>query len=222
MATLIPVVPINDILERLKAMEKPGSGGMVASPPPRWENRSASRDRVPPPDAAKAPPSDKAKPLPPWQETEKTEARKPEATDSQRSAAEPWDGFVAFVKGKKPMLASLLDHGHPLRVSETLLEIGFPEGSFQLNSLQDPAAMTELQGLAKAFFRADTGFRLIPLAEVSTEVPATLLGKKTLDEANRVQMIRQVAESHPLVAAALEIFGGEIEAIGEADETKKK
>jgi DNA polymerase-3 subunit gamma/tau len=222
MATLIPVVPINDILERLKAMEKPGSGGMVASPPPQWENRSASRDRVPPPVAAKALQSDTAEPLPPRQETEKTEARKPEATDSQRSATEPWEGFVAFVKGKKPMLASLLDHGHPLQVSATLLEIGFPEGSFQLNSLQDPAAMRELQGLAKAFFRADTGFRLIPLAEVSTGVPATLLGKKSLDEANRVQMIRQVAESHPMVAAALEIFGGEIEEIGEADETEKK
>ena len=82
--------------------------------------------------------------------------------------------------------------------------------------------MTEMQGLAKAFFRAETGFRLVPLAEVSTEVPATLLEKKSLDEANRLQMIRQVAESHPLVAAALEIFGGEIEAIGEADEPEKK
>ena len=35
-------------------------------------------------------------------------------------------------------------------------------------------------------------------------------------------MIRQVAESHPMVAAALEIFGGKIEEIGEVDETEKK
>jgi len=223
MASLLPAVPVNDILERLKALERPGSAGMVASPPPRWEKRSTGRDGVsPPPVATKTPLAKTASPLPRLQEPEKPEARTLETIDSHASETGLWDGFVAFVKGKKPMLASFLDHGHPLRISATFLEIGFPEGSFQLNSLQDPAAMAELRGLAKAFFQSDTGIRLLPLAELSTEVPATLLEKKSLDETNRLRMIRQVAESHPMVAAALEIFGGKIEEIGEVDETEKK
>jgi DNA polymerase-3 subunit gamma/tau len=223
MASLLPVVPINDILERLKAMERSGPGGVVASPPPRWEKPAAGKDRVhSPPVAVKTPQAETAAPASRPEEAERSENRPAEPIDSQVSSTAPWDGFVAFVKGKKPMLASFLDHGHPLRVSASLLEIGFPEGSFQLNSLQDPASMTDLKCLAKAYFQTDTAFRLVPLAEVSTEVPATLLEKKSLDEANRLQMIKQVAESHPMVAAALEIFGGEIEAIGEADETEKK
>ena len=223
MASLHPVVPINEILERLKALEKHGSGGMVASPPPRWEKTSAGRGGVStPPVAAKTPQAKTAAPVQQLQEPEKTEARALGTIDSHGNETGLWDGFVAFVKGKKPMLASFLDHGHPLRVSATLLEIGFPEGSFQLNSLQDPAAITELRGLAKSFFQSDTGIRLLPLSELSTEVPATLLEKKSLDEANRLQVMKQVAESHPMVAAALEIFGGEIEEIGEVDETEKK
>jgi len=223
MASLHPVVPINEILERLKALEKHGSGGMVASPPPRWEKTSAGRGGVStPPVAAKTPQAKTAAPVQQLQEPEKTEARALGTIDSHGNETGLWDGFVAFVKGKKPMLASFLDHGHPLRVSATLLEIGFPEGSFQLNSLQDPAAITELRGLAKSFFQSDTGIRLLPLSEVSTVVPATLLEKKSLDEANRLQVMKQVAESHPMVAAALEIFGGEIEEIGEVDETEKK
>ena len=33
------------------------------------------------------------------------------------------------------MLASFLEHGHPLQVSPAVLEIGFPAGSFQLSRL---------------------------------------------------------------------------------------
>jgi DNA polymerase-3 subunit gamma/tau len=120
------------------------------------------------------------------------------------------------------MLASFLEHGHPLTVSATLLEIGFPTGSFQLSSLQDAAAMTELQQLAKAFFRAETTIRLASVTEETGEAPATLLQKKSLEETNRLNVIKEVAKSHPMVAAALEIFGGEIADIGEMDEPKVK
>jgi DNA polymerase III subunit gamma/tau len=223
MASLLPVVPINDILERLKAMEKPASGGMVASPPPRWEKPPAVREGLSdPPVAAKAPQAITAAPHPRPHEAEQPETGTAKTVASQGGGTDPWEGFVSFVRGKKPMIASFLDHGHPLRVSPTQLEIGFPIGSFQLNSLQDPASLTELRSLAKAFFQTDTGIRLLPLDEVSAEHPATLLEKKTLDETNRLQMIREVAESHPMVAAALEILGGELESVAEADETDKK
>ena len=120
------------------------------------------------------------------------------------------------------MLASFLEHGRPLRVTATLLEIGFPAGSFQLSSLQDASAMAELQGLAKAYFQAQTGVKLVSLTEGASAVPPTLWEKKSLEEADRRRMIHQDAQSHPLVAAALEIFGGEINEVDEVRDTKTK
>lgn len=79
--------------------------------------------------------------------------------------------------------------------------------------------MTELRGLANAFFRTETLIRLAPLSEVPADAPATLLEKKTLEEAKRVRDIKQVAERHPMVAAAIEIFDAEIAEISESDET---
>jgi DNA polymerase-3 subunit gamma/tau len=82
--------------------------------------------------------------------------------------------------------------------------------------------MTELRGLAKAYFRAETGIRLVSLTGERSDIPATLLEKKSLEEADKLHLIKQAAASHPMVAAALEIFGGEIEDISEADETEIK
>jgi DNA polymerase-3 subunit gamma/tau len=137
-------------------------------------------------------------------------------------ALDSWEGFVASVKEKKPMLATFLEHGHPLLVSAALLEIGFPTGSFQLSSLQDPAAMAELRELAKTFFRTETGIHLVALTKDSSKAPATLLQKKNLEETNKLSILKEAALSHPMVAAALEIFGGEIADIDKAEEINKK
>jgi DNA polymerase-3 subunit gamma/tau len=221
MATLVPVMPVNEILARLKVLEGKGESGMIASPPPSWAKPPAGSPVSPAmPKAAQVKPVSPTTPLP--HSPEKPDSPAAPARDDEGGATDLWQGFVAFVKGKKPMLASSLEHGHPLQVSATLLEIGFPTGSFQLSTLQDAAAMTELRGLAKAFFRTETAIRLASVTEETGEAPATLLEKKSLEDANRLKVIKEVAKSHPMVAAALEIFGGEIADIAEMDEPNMK
>jgi len=215
MATLVPAVPVNEILERLKAMENHGRKGMVASPPPSWEKSSHGRDKAPGVvSVSSAPPDNKGTSRPTGEQGgAKPKTRHSLATDELGSEMDLWTGFVALVKGKKPLLASLLEHGRPLKVSPGHLEIGFPEGSFQLHSLREPAAMTELKGIAKAYFHMESVISLFPLTDMPAGAPATLLEKKSLDEADRIRLIEQTAKGHPMVAAALEIFGGEIEEI---------
>jgi len=224
MATLVPAVPVDEILARLKALEETGKSGMVASPPPSWTKPTAGSDASPlsPVMAKAAQVKSAATTARPPQSPERPDSLADPAKDGGGGTTDPWEGFVAFVKEKKPMLASFLEHGHPLRVSATLLEIGFPTGSFQLSSLQDAAAMTELRGLAKAFFRTETVVRLASLTEETEEAPATLWEKKSLEEANRLDVIKEVAKSHPMVTAALEVFGGEIADIGEMNESMLK
>ena len=221
MATLQPVVPVNEILERLKALEGRTGGASVASPPPSWEPsaRQHAGNARPSGHAAKpaGPSAESPRPEAPVRK-EPSPAKPPEAPAEAGSTegGDPWSGFVSFVRGKKPMLASFLEHGHPLQVSPAVLEIGFPAGSFQLSRLKDPDVTAELQALAKAFFRADTGVRLVSLA--GETAPPSLLEKKSLEDADRKQRMKELVASHPVVAAALDIFGGEV---GEVRETDK-
>jgi DNA polymerase-3 subunit gamma/tau len=98
-------------------------------------------------------------------------------------------------------------------VSRGHLEIGFPEGSFQLNSIRETSAIMELRGLATTFFRTEPAVKIVPMTKTPADAPATLLEKKSLDEAERSRIMEETAKGHPMVVAALEIFGGEIEKI---------
>lgn len=219
MATLAPVVPVNEILERLRALERSGGGGRVASPPPAWESAPAGRSGSTPPEPARAASAKPAAAAPhrPSAERRSAPAPSPPAGDGVAD----WEGFVAFARGKKPRLGSALEHGRPLRVSAQLLEIGFPAGSFQLTSLQEAATLGDLQGLAQAFFRAQTTVKVVSLTEGTAETPLSLAEKKSRDEEGRMRQLRQDATSHPAVAAALEVFGGEIAAITATDDAKE-
>ena len=79
--------------------------------------------------------------------------------------------------------------------------------------------MTELQGLAREFFRSDTTVRLVPLTGDATP-PPSLLEKKSLEDADRSKRMKELATGHPMVNAALEIFGGELVEVREKKEAK--
>ena len=209
MATLVPAVPVNDILERLKELERTGPGEMAASSTPLWDNATRPGGSAPATRTGSGGSMNKKLP-PPHLRPEKNETGTRPAGGEEK---DPWGGFVNFVKGKKPLIASILEHGRPITVSRGRLEIGFPEGSFQLNSMRDTSTMTEVRGLATTFFQTEPEVRIVPMTETPADAPATLLEKKSLDEAERSRIMEETAKGHPMVVAALEIFGGEIEEI---------
>jgi DNA polymerase-3 subunit gamma/tau len=125
------------------------------------------------------------------------------------------------VRGKKPLLAALLEHGRPLQITSQEVELGYSAGSFQYTKLKEPDALNELTSLVQAFYGATTAVKLKPLSGSTEGLPPTLLEKKSLDESTRQLELRETAADHPLVAAALEIFSGEIETVSEAEGAKK-
>lgn len=226
MANLAPVVPVDELLARLQVLEKPASG-IVASGVPSWE---APRSRQAEAPAARTRPELPRSTKPPQLAEEADSpglcaepAPAPAAAQAKTSEAGggDWEGFVAFVRGKKPLLAALLEHGRPLKVSAQAMELGYSAGSFQYNKLKDADVIADLTGLAQAYFRTATAVQLKPLSGSTEGLPPTLLEKKSLDQSAREQELRAVAVGHPLVAAALEIFDGVIESVKEGDGSEK-
>jgi DNA polymerase III subunit gamma/tau len=214
MAALSPLIPVNELLDRLKALEGRGAAATVASPPPAWE-KSPTRPPGPAAQTAVTAPrtaaGDREPQLPPRDgSADSTAPHSPKEAESS-AAGDPWTAFVAFVRGKKPLLASFLEHGRPLAVSAEQLEIGFPAGSFHLSKMQDPESLAELKGLAQKYFHHPTGIRFKSLsADEGGDAPPNLLEKKSLEETGRKLQLMEKALQHPLVGAALEVFGGEI------------
>jgi DNA polymerase-3 subunit gamma/tau len=185
MATLSPVIPVNDLLERLKALElAPSQPSMAAeSAPPGY--KPAPRKAAEP---HEAPPTPQAAP----------------------SHSRDWQGFVAFVKTKKPMLATKLEKGSPINVSEGTLHIGYAKDTLELSMLQEPDYQKQLSELSASFFGHPVSIRILPLSGNSADLPMSISEKKSAEHNKRERAVKDAADSHPLVKAALGIFGGEV------------
>jgi DNA polymerase-3 subunit gamma/tau len=196
MCTLLPVVPVGEILERLKALER-GAGSAASADAPRLPRDSApvARETQHPPASTSPPPSGDPSPV-----------------------EEGWTGFVSFVAREKRRLGPVLEHGRPLRFSAECVEIGFLEGSLHLACLQDDETMASLVEMAGRYWKSSPAVRVIPLTGEARDLPSTVREKKNRDRAGRQRELEESARKNTVVSAALEIFGGEI---GEVVEIKQ-
>ncbi|HZV81952.1 MAG TPA: DNA polymerase III subunit gamma/tau [Geobacteraceae bacterium] len=207
MASLSPVVPVNELLERLKALE----GG--APLPPLAADGQPPAYRPSPPAATPARPAP-----PPRRESSAPSEQKPSPSQEPTpvphelpSGNRDWPGFVAFVKAKRPMLAMKLEKGSPLNIAPGMLQIGYPKGTIELSFLQEQDYQTQLVELATGYFGQPTTVKIVPLAETGGAAPLSIAEKKTLERVKAENSMKDAANSHPLVRAALEIFDAEIE-----------
>lgn len=233
MATLAPMVPVDELLERLKKIESGGGGAMAADVrAPQWRPspappaaRSAESPPAPPASSAPAPRPAATGGAPPvvhprGEQLSRREAPKGAPLAEPRRTGDDWADFVAFVKGAKVRLGSMLEHGSPLAVSADRLEIGFPEGSFALTSLRDGDSLASLKELARRFFGVEPAVTLRVVAGGGEGAPPNLLEKKKVEEARQQADLRQAAESHPVVSATLEIFAGAITEVVSLDKKR--
>jgi DNA polymerase III subunit gamma/tau len=216
MATLAPAVPVQDLLARLAALEGRGPAPVRSAP---QAGHAAASNLAPPsqprpaaqPAAAQAPTPRQAAPAP--------VAKQPQApAPAEAPSFDPgdlWGGFVRFVRAKKPMLGSQMEQVYPVKVSRELVEIGCLAGSFELKTMQDPEQIKELKALAKTHFGVPSTVKVVALDSVPSGAPPTLSEKKSLEDAERKATLRREAEAHPLVAAAVEMFDGEIAQVEE-------
>jgi DNA polymerase-3 subunit gamma/tau len=193
MATLVPTLPVNELLDRLKTLESVSPRTLIAAEldPPRYAAVSMPAVVAAAPRLTVAPPK----------ETQ---------FQAVNSGVLDWQGFVAFVKLKKPMLATKLEKGSPIQASGDVLQIGFARGSLELSLLQEAEYRQQLAELSKSYYGQSVDIKIIPLSADSVDAPLSIAEKKTFERAMKDKAVKDAADSHPLVKAALEIFGGEV------------
>jgi DNA polymerase III subunit gamma/tau len=235
MASLRPAIPVQDLLQRLAALEsgapltRPAQGSPAARPAPAVQ---APAPAAAAPAAAAAQPASGSAAFfanaPVAQAPQAAPAAAPApapAPAAADSAAEPagppvdegdlWGSLVRFIKVKKPMLGSLLEQVYPVKVTREHLEVGGIAGSYELRLMQDNDKVAELKSLAQAHFGGNPTVKVISLSEVPSGAPPTISEKKSLENAERAAHLRREAEAHPLVTAAVELFDGEIAEVKE-------
>jgi DNA polymerase-3 subunit gamma/tau len=199
LATLAPSVEISGVMRKLEDLERrlAGAGPLSAAP------RTAP---VPPP--PRPPQSDGGGPPPKKPETPAPPVANPGGG---------WQGLVDYLRGRRPGLASILEHGSLLKIELPLLEIGFSPGSFQFEQMKDAETQEALCALALEFFGEAVVIKISALTTAKGSAPPTLLDERRAQESDRENRLRKDALAHPMVQAAREIFDGEVKDVRPID-----
>lgn len=192
MATLQPILPVLQLIERIKALET-----SAAATPELWRN--PGQQAAPPAARPQPAPSGPARP-----------AHQASPAAAPRPGGGSWERFVAFCLERKPAVGALLEYGSPLHCSPDRIEIGFAEGSYQLACLQDSETLQAVRELAAAFNHQPTVVTVKSVAGDAAANPQSLVEKKKHDSEQRLNEARREAAEHPVLAASLKLLGGEI------------
>ena len=199
-ALLVPVIPINELLDKLKVLE----AGSVRTPSLPWNVGQS------PGIAAWEPRADAAY-------LKSPSPTKPVAITSAPSGSHSdWEKFVAFAVEKRPAIGSVLEHGSPVKLEAGLMEIGFPCASYYLTSAQDSDSIKEIKALALEYTGQETAVKIKPIMPETGDSPLSLAEKKKHDHDQRIEQLKQEVAQHPVINEALRIFGGRITDISEA------
>jgi DNA polymerase-3 subunit gamma/tau len=202
-----PVLSVEEVLERLQAMEERLlAGGETASPIP-------SLPAAPRPVQRPVVSEEGEEPEEEAQEVSDAEpaAEQPggeKVAGLSREAQEAWKEFINFAKKKKPPFASILEHGQPLALDDSLLQVGYAEKSFYLERMQEADNLNFLQTLSREFFQRNLKVKvssLNPGAQPGGPAPESKGEKK-----NSKREKEEEALNHPLVREAINIFGGRV------------
>jgi len=200
-ATLEPVIPIMELLEKVKMLET----NAVHTPVLPWDT---SRNAPVPAAAVPVRQEIRAAVVPQHKEHEPRHS----VTHSVQHASShsAWERFVDFVNNKDRAMGSLLEHGSPIRQEPGFMDIGFPSGSYYLSSLQDSDSISNVQALVREFSGTATVVKIVAIMPETGSAPLSLAEKKKSDEESLKEELKQEVAVHPVINEALKIFGGTI------------
>jgi DNA polymerase III gamma/tau subunit len=199
MARLDSLLPVEEILSRVEQLEHTLSQrGLRAE---RTSSRSRQEDNDRDAQDRQMPVEDVSTSLP------ESEGR--EGSELREEALRQWQEFLTFVRGENPVLASFLIQGHPLRLDDACLEIGFTKGSFALDRCSEDDTLHSVEEIARRHFKHELQVK-ITSTNLSKDAKKTSKISTHDGETDLVRHLKKEAVGNPVIQEAVEIFQGKI------------
>ena len=132
-----------------------------------------------------------------------------ERSEADEEAVRQWEGFLAFVRGENPILASFLIQGHPVRIDDACLEIGFDKGSFALDRVSERDTKQSVEEIARRHFKKELEVRVTPTTGAEG-APTHTKSSSSDGETDLARHLKKEAMGSPVVQEAVEIFKGRV------------
>lgn len=121
---------------------------------------------------------------------------------------EAWKAILGAIAKQKPAVASMFQHGSPLRIEAGVVQVAFPPGGFATEHATSKDARELVAAIASAHFGEPTQLEI----DVSGEHAdvQTVAEQRRAEKAVALAEERRGVEEHPMVQTAIEVFDAEI------------
>ena len=232
MATLRPILPIDEILKKLEGLEKtpsvkgPTKPAEISRPesskssigskpfpirgePPKKSLEGKAREKVIeeekfPHEVDQAASSSR-------EETKDIEVYREERSleESREFSEEVWRGLVDFTRAKNPILGSFLVLGSPICLSDEKVEIGFEKDSFHYDRILEKGNRSQLDSICQEYFKKNAKVIISPL-ERGTRLQGAISNTEGNRQENPGGGLKSKTEENPVIQEALRLFNGKI------------
>ena len=218
MATLRPMLPIDDILKKLEGWTRGDAGSPRMDkerPPPVREGPKGLEKVKSVPERAekqKVPTPEKEGPTP-------VPTSQPSAnlTEGAQEGGEPqdvregvWRDLVDFTRARNPVLGSFLTFGDLIHLSEDKIEIGFEKDSFHYERIMEVENRKLLEQVCRDYLKKETKVVLSPLSQgVRPRGRGSFETDQPMPNAREKRVEKEILEN-PVVQEALRLFSGKI------------
>jgi DNA polymerase-3 subunit gamma/tau len=180
MAYLEPMVPVDEILSRMEALEK--------NLKPGGEEKRKTPESVRQPEKKK---------------DIQVETRGEDEARVRGNDDNLWGDFTDYVKKKSNPLWSKVVPGKLLGYDNGCMTIGFPEGYIFLESIMEKSQKKLLTRIAGEFFGEDVSVRITSIEGVPNNY-----GNSSNGNTKAAEKLKSEALKHPLVQKVLDVFEG--------------
>jgi len=215
MATLRPILPIDEMIKKLEALENKevprGWKEKKPSPPSGGVTQSKDLER-----GKEEAPSKKQEHTSGGRVFERNEETGDLKKEEESGSAPPkiweetWKGLVDFTRARNPILGSFLALGNLVHLSDEKVEIGFDKDSFHYERMLERENRNQLESICHEYLQKKTMVVISPVNQgIGSKGRATLnKGETTRNELDK--RLEKREEENPIIQEALRLFNGKI------------
>ena len=217
MATLRPLLPIDEMMKKLEAIESKGlteeekerkissaSGRVVHSENPERDKEKGEESPKKREQTGGKKVFEKNENLEDLKKEEESRGVLPQHWE------EAWKGLVEFTRARNPILGAFLALGNLVHLSDEKIEIGFEKDSFHYDRMLEKENRSQLESICLEYFQKKAKVVISSLNQGIGSKGRGMLseGRTTPNEGDR--RLGNRVEENPLIQEALRLFDGKI------------